>query len=238
MAINLDAVLDKLPDDRIEAANALLTAIVEAGARPGGATKEDMYQALGTYVAFAQANNLVVPPYSPTDWGREQLVVYFSGLMAGHRKELSDRKAKTSLQKGRDLFAMKSGKLFVYKFSETDVQEIQGHLNELRSLFASSEELTEEHRRRLQRRLEQLQTEVNKTMSDLDRFWGLVGDAGVAIRKFGDDSKNAALIVATVYKLTMLIWKAQLSAHGLPYEPTPLLPAPIIATPTEQTETI
>src|SRR5438045_5881321 len=124
---------------------------------------------------------------------------------------------------------MKSRKLFVYEFSETDVQEIQGHINDLRNLFSSSEELTEEHRKRLLRRLEQLQAELNKTMSDLDRFWGLVGDAGVAIRKFGEDSKNAALIVAAIYKLTMLIWKAQLVAHGLPYEPRTILPAPVIS---------
>jgi len=154
-----------------------------------------------------------------------------------YRKQLQDRKIKSALERGRQHFGMKSGKLFVYEFSESDVKAIQEHINELRSLFSSSEELTEEHRRRLLRRLEQLQTEVNKTMSDLDRFWGLVGDAGVAIRKFGDDSKNAALIVALIYKLTMLIWKAQLAAHGLPYEPAPLLPAPLLAQ-TEETKTL
>jgi hypothetical protein len=144
----------------------------------------------------------------------------------------------TAFERGREIFAIKSGKLFVYEFSESDVKEIQNYINELRSLFSSSEELTEEHRRRLLRRLEQLQTELNKTMSDLDRFWGLVGDAGVAIRKFGEDSKNAALIVAAIYKLTMLIWKVQLSAHGLPYEPKPLLPPVIIAVEAEGTRTI
>ena len=234
MAMKLDAILENLPEDRVEAAYMILTEIVEGG---GGATKDDLYEALGTYEAFAQANDLPLPGYDPTDWNPQQLLSYFMGVLGSYRKELLDRKAKTSLQKGRDLFAMKSGKLFVYEFSETDVKEIQEHLNELRNLFASSEELTEEHRRRLQRRLEQLQTELHKTMSDLDRFWGLVGDAGVAIRKFGEDSKNAALIVAAIYKLTMIIWKAQLAAHGLPYEPAPLLPAPLLPQ-IEETKTI
>jgi hypothetical protein len=223
--IDLGPILDDLPDDPSEAADKLLTAILSS---VSGSSRADVYEALGTYVAFAQANNLSVPAFHPTDYSVLQLVSVLQSQSQIYKKQLTDRQIASALERGKERFAMKSGKLFVYEFTDTDVQEIQNHLNELRSLFSSSEELTEEHRKRLLRRLEQLQSELHKTMSDLDRFWGLVGDAGVAIRKFGEDSKNAALIVAAIYKLTMIIWKAQLVAHGLPFEPRAILPAPVI----------
>lgn len=49
-------------------------------------------------------------------------------------------------------------------------------------------------------------------MSDLDRFWGLVGDAGVAIGEFGADAKP---IVDRIRELTGIIWRAQARAEGI-----------------------
>ena len=236
MPINLNVILENLPDDRQEAAAQILAKIL---AEAPESSQDDLFEAMGMWEAFAKAYNLPITDYDPTTWRKEQLINAFNAQKNYFGKQLADRRSLSAVRRGRKLFAMHSGKLFVYEFSETDVQEIQGHLNELRSLFTSSDELSEEHRRRLLRRLEQLQTELNKTMSDLDRFWGLVGDAGVAIKKFGNDTRNAALIVAAIYKLTMIIWKAQLTAHGLPFEPGPLLPPPLIHLPEAAgTETI
>lgn len=73
--------------------------------------------------------------------------------------------------------------------------------------------LEDDHKRRLLKRLEKLQSELHKRISDLDRFWGLIGDAGVMLRKLGNDAKP---IVDRITELANIIWRAQSRAEGLP----------------------
>ena len=50
-------------------------------------------------------------------------------------------------------------------------------------------------------------------MSDLDRFWGLVGDAGVVVGKLGKDAKP---IVDRIQEVAEIIWRTQARAEELP----------------------
>lgn len=50
-------------------------------------------------------------------------------------------------------------------------------------------------------------------MSSLDKFWGLVGDAGVVIGKFGKDAKP---MVDRIREITQIIWSIQARAEELP----------------------
>jgi hypothetical protein len=75
VALNLDSVLETLPDDRIEAAHKLLTNIVGRAAQ--GASREDLYEALGMFEAFAKANGLDAPEHNPTGWSQSDLGSYF-----------------------------------------------------------------------------------------------------------------------------------------------------------------
>jgi hypothetical protein len=68
------------------------------------------------------------------------------------------------------------------------------------------------HRARLLRRLESLQSEMHKKMSDVDRIWGLVGDAGIVIGKFGKDAKP---IVDRIKELSQIAWKTQARTEEL-----------------------
>ena len=102
---------------------------------------------------------------------------------------------------------------FYYEFSEDDIGKIQGLINELRDLIADSELLEDDYKKRLLRRLEQLQSELHKRVSDLDRFWGFVGDAGVMLGKFGEDLRP---IVDRIKELAEIVWKAQARSENLP----------------------
>ena len=55
-------------------------------------------------------------------------------------------------------------------------------------------------------------------MADLDRLWGLVGDAGVAIGKFGKDAKP---IVDRIREISDIVWRTQSRAEELPSD-TPM----------------
>ncbi len=102
---------------------------------------------------------------------------------------------------------------FLYEFSEESISKIQTLINELRELVNSSDLFEAEHKQRLLKRLEKLQSEIHKKMSDVDRFWGLIGDAGVVIGKFG---KDAEPFVNIIKKISGLVWKTQLQTEELP----------------------
>jgi hypothetical protein len=113
---------------------------------------------------------------------------------------------------------------FSYEFTEGDLSRIQVLLNELRELISDSPRFEASHQRRLLGRLEKLQVEMHKRVGDLDKFWGLVGDAGVALGKFGTDAEP---IFDRVREITGIVWRTQARAEELPSDaPQPLLSAP------------
>lgn len=113
------------------------------------------------------------------------------------------------------------GDSFVYEFSEGDLKRIQKLLNELRDMISGALDFDPSHKARLLARLEKLQTELHKKVADLDRFWGLIGDAGVALGKFGNDAKP---FVDRIKEITDIVWRTQARCEELPSdEPMKLL---------------
>lgn len=113
------------------------------------------------------------------------------------------------------------GKLFSYAFEEKDTDRIQLLLSELRDVVTTSEDLEEDQKDRVLKRLEKLQEELNHNISDLDRFWGLVGDAGVVMAKAGKEAKP---LIERIREVTSIIWKIQSRTENLPEDtPQPLI---------------
>ena len=116
---------------------------------------------------------------------------------------------------------MELGSSFCYEFSQGDLDRVQELINALRNELMNCAGLEDEHRQRLMRRLEILQTELHKKISNLDRFWGLIGDAGVVLGKLGQDAKP---LVGRIREITAIVWQTQARAEELPSGlPPPLL---------------
>jgi len=113
----------------------------------------------------------------------------------------------------RNRFRVSLGTGFAYEFSQGDLERVQGLINQLRELIAATENFEKEHQQRLLRRLERLQAEMHKKVSDLDRFWGLIGDAGVVVGKLGNDAKP---IVDRIREIADIVWQTQSRAEELP----------------------
>jgi hypothetical protein len=111
------------------------------------------------------------------------------------------------------VFDSKFKRAFAYEFSDGDVRIIQKKINELRNLISKSKYMDDEFRLRLLKRLEKLQAEFHKRISDLDRFWGLLGDADVAVGKFGNDAKP---FFDRVRELLETVWRTQARSEELP----------------------
>lgn len=86
-------------------------------------------------------------------------------------------------------------------------------VNEIRAHISENLKIDSDHKAWLLKRLEHLQAELHKKMSDLDRFWGLIGDAGIALGKFGLDAKP---IVDLVREIADIVWQTQTRAEEPP----------------------
>lgn len=120
----------------------------------------------------------------------------------------------------RSIFQAKFGVGFYYEFTSGDLDRVQLLINELRESISSSDRFEEEHKQRLLRRLERLQGELHKRVPDLDRFWGLVGDAGIVLGKLGESAKP---IVDRVREITEIVWRTQARKEELPSGARPAL---------------
>lgn len=126
---------------------------------------------------------------------------------------------KMEAYKSRYKVALNSA--FSYEFSQGDLDRVQVLINELREKITKISGLDPEHKARLLKRLEKLQSELHKRISDLDRFWGMVGDASVIIGKLGKDAKP---IVDRVKEISEIVWRTQARSEELPSDsPSPLL---------------
>lgn len=129
------------------------------------------------------------------------------------RQQCIAEESKLRLSSLRGRFKTSLGSGFIYEFSQGDLDKIQTLLNELRVKISSATNFQLEHQQRLLRRLERLQTELHKRVGDLDRMWGLIGDAGVVIGKLGQDAKP---IVDRIREIADIVWRTQSRAEELP----------------------
>jgi hypothetical protein len=113
----------------------------------------------------------------------------------------------------RNRFRVSLGAGFAYEFSQGDLDRVQDLINQLREIIATTEHFEKDHQQRLLRRLERLQAEMHKKVSDLDRFWGLIGDAGVVVGKLGTDAKP---IVDRIREIADIVWQTQSRTEELP----------------------
>ncbi|QUN58909.1 hypothetical protein [Burkholderia cenocepacia] len=114
--------------------------------------------------------------------------------------------SKQRLSSLKSRFTAALGNSFAYHFTDGDVARIQTLINELRELVSQSEGFEADHKARLLKRLERLQSEIHKSVSDLDRFWGLIGDAGVVLGKLGT---NAKPLVDRIKEIADIVWRTQ-----------------------------
>jgi len=138
----------------------------------------------------------------------------FIADVQSHVEALIKRESAISFQReaeNRFKQIIKSG--FGYDFSEADVSRVQTLIDELRKLLTADSSLDEDHKRRLLLRLEKLQAELHKRVSDLSNFYNLMGDAGVALGKLGKDAKP---LVDRITEILQIGWKAQARAEKLP----------------------
>jgi hypothetical protein len=114
---------------------------------------------------------------------------FFKLWLSLTKSETKKLEQTNTYETAKDYYASMFGKGIFYEFSDDDFGRVQTLLNNLRDLLTKSEDFEDGHRTRLIKKLETLQSELNKRMSDFDRFWGFFIDSGIALSKFWENAK-------------------------------------------------
>ena len=211
-----DDFIQSLPADRIRAAHALCERFLETDGRMNDQERvqnHEMYlESIGAFGAFCEAVGLPfeVPGLAgDKNENIKRIRTFFYFVL----KHVDEQITKLTLTTARERFRMRFGVAFVYEFSDGDLARIQTLVNELRDLLVKSELFEAGHKERVLKKLESLQSEIHKKVPSLDKFWGLIGEAGVALGKFGKDAKP---FVDRVREIAQIVWRTQARAEELP----------------------
>jgi hypothetical protein len=222
--------LSNLPADNLEALAVLGVEFekFDGHARQMPEHHDDYVEALSILRAFAVARDAKVEGFPELGSQRHQNVAniasYFGRLRNTVRAELTNRHARGYFESKTEEYVSLFSKASIYEFSETDFKRVQDLVNELRELIRGSTLITDEHKRRLLRRLEAMTNELRRKTNDIDRFWGFIGEAGIAMRKFGDDLAPISERVLELGGLVINVIFAKEGIKALPEVSQILLP--------------
>lgn len=224
-----DSFLNNLSDDPEEALRLILSAFNSYRMRrPASSSNAESHEGYvkAYYIlrAFCEAHGFEVEPieFSGETNVKEMSLVanafdkVASGLLASQRKK--------RIAGYREKYQAQLIPGFGYTFSDGDLKRIQELINELRDLIASAEYFDDKHRARILKRLEKLQSELHKTVGDLDRFWGVIIDLSIVAKQVGD---NARPLVKRMEEIMRIVWQVQARAEELPSSSTLQLPGSI-----------
>ena len=182
---------------------------------------EEFLKALALLQAFAESHGIVLE-YPELSSNRSQNINQIILFFTESRTAFDLGFTGAVMENYKKAFELKFGKAFPYEFSEGDLRRIQELINELRSLIAATSELDENYKQRILRRLEKMQSELHKKVSDLDRFWGLLVEGSIVLKKVGE---NAKPIVDRIKEIVDIVWRTQARAEELPSNAPLKLPA-------------
>ena len=216
-----DRFIESLSDDPVLAARGLYDTFVHLDGLIPPEREESAYEqyleAYGTLQGFCEIHGL---SFRLPELGnnRQKNIHHVRVCFNTAKSHFDEIAANLAVRRGYDHILAGSGRAFAYEFSDGDLNRVQTVLNELRDLIVASELFDANHKQRIMRKLENLQTELHKKVSSLDRFWGLIGEAGVALGKFGKDAKP---FVDRIKEIAQIVWRTQARAEELP-SATPL----------------
>jgi hypothetical protein len=211
-------MLSHLPADPTEALAALCAEFdrFDGHARQLPEHHDDYVEALSILKAFALAHDTQLEPLPEVGSQRHQnianITAFLSQLRTRVRTELAGRHSRGYFESKTEEYRALFAKAQVFEFPEPDFKRILVLAAELRDLISENSLIAEEHKRRLLRRLEAARTELHRRTSDVDRFWSFLFEAGITIRKFGEDLEP---ISVRALELGKLILKTILTKEGI-----------------------
>lgn len=110
---------------------------------------------------------------------------------------------------------------FLYEFSKGDIKNIKQLIKDLREQLESCKELDDDHKARVIKKLNDLDSEINIKMTNLDKTYALIVEAQILVHKLGEASKPYIQIIKTIVNFA---WRAEARVEGLSSDTYLILP--------------
>ncbi len=212
--------IERIPDDNDEAIVVIADEYSRMRSQLGGGGEHDhdFLEAYAIIQAFSESRsvNLQLPKVEPPRTNRDSLFAVLNDAKGSANKRIYARDAKAHFEFKEDEYRAFFSKAPVYEFSEDSFARIQQLIDEIRTEIQKSVLVTEDHKRRLLRRLEAMQAELHKKTSDIDRFWGFIAEAGIVARKFGEDLRPLNERVAELGRIVTAVIMTKEGIQALP----------------------
>lgn len=224
--MNIKETLDNLPDDHDEAIIAICEAYLDQLGKLLNETNDTKIlfpfytDSLGVLIAMAihyeLGGNYEEVKTMTGDALANQMFQAFNSNLDQARM----RARTSSVSDNVDRYLDKMNKSARFEFVEGDYNRLQDLLNEMRDVVTKSDELEKEHKTRLLKKIEQLQSVLNKRMSSLDQFWALLGEVNGVLPLVHENLKELRKIGA---EILFIVHMAQVTANGLPHSVMPCI---------------
>ena len=204
-----DQIFAQIPDEPFEA----ITEICDRYLQHEGALEgDDQYQfalkGLAFISAYSEEHGLLLKTPavqgSPAD---VDIARHFFTRLLEHQKV-----KQTDYENFKKSFAKQFGGLFLYEFSDGELERMQALMEEIQDLIGQSDIISKGYQGRLLEKLQKLHFKLYKKVADLDQFWGLAGEGGILMVKFGDGVRP---IVERIREMAYIVWRAQIRAESV-----------------------
>lgn len=229
MASNLifsDEFIDKVPIDLIDGVVFICRAFFNNvnGFKNGPYAVDELSSAHAILFNYLKSNG-VEPGDAPSfQQNREKLLKevseYFRPIYNQYDARRKERDARLKFEKINAHVASKFGNYIIYELTDNQIKEIQALIDALRNKISDCDELEDYHRQRLLKKLEKLQSELHKKMTDFDRYYGLVVETNLLYQNF----KEAHPLYQIAIKMANIVLETMTIANGLPVTTLSQLP--------------
>lgn len=214
-----DQFINRLPEDPTPAVIVICKEFLAFHAANKNAFShyKSYIEALGFIEVYAEANNLEMS-FPKIDEKREQNIVKIEKFFMETCRTYERKYQQANLDDIKKKFASKLKSENVYTADDNEVIILKKQLIALRNEVEKNSLLDEDYKFRIIRKIDKILSTSYKSMTDLNPFWGLIGEKGIIIGKVGTEKK---VIPELINFLADTIWKIQLRSEKMPVN-TPL----------------
>ncbi len=221
MASNLtfsDEFIDKLPPDLTEGVILIGKTFYQnfKTIKTGSNTLEECISAHSIMYNYLK-NHDIDPGQKPsfdldTNKILESVNVYIRPIYDKYLKIQREKKAKEKFNEINAKISSKFDNYLIYELNEDQIKDIQSLINELRDRVYDCEAFENSHKQRILDKLEKLQNEIHKKVTDFDKFYGFV----VEMRFIYENYKETKPLFDMAVKIANIALDSMAIANGLP----------------------
>ncbi len=210
--MNLDDLLDELPNNNLHAIDELCVNYIELLKfnELEYLDKIEFYTIITRYIDIhgLKIYNLDLD-FKGTDDDAADILKSIHNI----RRSVTRLRAEEAAERAKNSIDNKFGLIKNYTLEDNDIETIQNTINELREIINESDQLDNKQKGQLLKQLEKMQSTLHKVVLDFNPFWGFWADAGFALRQF---DQNGAPFLDRVERIMKIVFNVQAQQEVLP----------------------